>query len=221
MSPFGAVGIVTRSRRGRTVFAAICVLAGVGLGTVLSMAFRSAAGAGEPRASNAAAVATPLLARRAAAPFTLEDQSGAPISLAAQRGHVVLLTFMDPVCTVLCPVMGRDIAAVEQQLPKGVDPELLIVSVAPGRSNADVQKFVSTNLSSPWLPGWHWLIGPDDASLRLAWLHWNITVQPTADDINHDSILNVIDPEGYLRVSFPAPLPVSDVVSAITTIART
>jgi hypothetical protein len=46
-------------------------------------------------------------------------------------------------------------------------------------------------------------------------------VNPTPTDINHDEILEVIDPHGYLRVSFPAPLPVDDVVSAISTVART
>jgi cytochrome oxidase Cu insertion factor (SCO1/SenC/PrrC family) len=219
MSPFSAVGTISRSRRGRAVLASICALAGVGLGAILSVALRPAGPT--TSVSTGGAVAAPRLARQPAAPFILEDQNGAAVSLAAQRGHVVLLTFMDPICSQVCPVMGRDIAAVEQKLPKALDPRLLIVSVAPGRTNSDVQKFLASNLSTPWSAGWHWLLGPDDASLRLAWLHWHVTVQPTAADINHDSILNVIDREGYLRVSFPAPLLVSDVVSAITEIART
>jgi len=212
---------VGRSRRGRAVLAVACSVAGIGLGSLLALATR------HPVAANSASLQPgqprpALLTRQSAPPFTLVDQNGATVSLAAQRGRVVLLTFMDPVCTALCPVMGRDIAAVEQKLPRAIRPELLVVSVAPGRTKADVEHFLSSNLASTsWLSGWHWLLGPNAASLQLTWLHWHIEVDPTPTDINHDELLDVIDPHGYLRVTFPAPLPVDDVVSAITTVART
>ena len=211
---------VGRSHRGRAVLTVACAIAGVALGSLLAVASRhtSAATTTVTHGSSGAA----LLTKQAAPPFTLLDQDGATVSLAAQKGRVVLLTFMDPVCTALCPVMGRDIAAVEQKLPNGIHPELLIVSVAPGRTKADVDHFLNTNLSSAsWSGDWHWLLGPNAAALELTWLHWHVQVSPTPTDINHDEILDVIDPHGYLRVTFPAPLPVSDVVSAITTVART
>jgi cytochrome oxidase Cu insertion factor (SCO1/SenC/PrrC family) len=161
-----------------------------------------------------------LLSKQPAPAFTLTDQNGTPVSLAAEKGHVVLLTFMDPQCTLLCPIMGQDIAAVEKRLPKGLDPVLLIVSVAPGRDRADVDHFIATGHLN-WLAGWHWLLGPSDVALKLAWASWHIAVEPTAGDVNHDALLDVIDSSGHLRVTFPAPLPVSDVVSAIDTVART
>jgi len=126
---------------------------------------------------------------------------------------------MDPQCTMLCPLMGQDIAAVEKQLPKGIDPELLIVSVAPGRVKADVDHFITTE-HIDWLPGWHWLLGPSDAALKLTWLNWHIAVVPTAGDVTHDSLLDIIDASGKLRATFPSPLPVADVVSAITAVAH-
>ena len=161
-----------------------------------------------------------LLAKQPAPPFTLTDQNGTPVSLAAEKGHVVLLTFMDPQCTELCPIMGQDIAALEKRLPRGLNPVLLIVSVAPGRDRADVNHFMASGHVS-WLPNWHWLLGPSDAALKLVWASWHITVQPTATDVGHDALLDIIDRSGHLRVTFPAPLPVSDVVSAIDTVART
>jgi cytochrome oxidase Cu insertion factor (SCO1/SenC/PrrC family) len=205
-------------RRSRVAIVVIGILAGVSGGVVVALAFR-------PHAAPPAAFVAPThsvgasLARQAAPPFTLTDQNGKPVSLAAERGHVVLLTFLDPQCRQLCPVIGKDVGALEKQLPTWIHPVLLIVSVAPGRTLADVTTFLVKETPG-WLPGWHWLLGPNDASLKLTWLHWHISVIPTAADIEHDALLDVIDPEGYLRVTYPAPLYVGDVVADIIKIAR-
>jgi cytochrome oxidase Cu insertion factor (SCO1/SenC/PrrC family) len=123
---------------------------------------------------------------------------------------------MDPLCIDLCPILGRDLVAVEQALPKGISPVLLIVSVMPDRTPADVAHFVATNLATTgkWLPGWHWLIGPSTAALELTWLKWGVPLQPPKTNF-----LDVIDPQGYVRVVYPAPLFVSDVVHAITVVS--
>jgi cytochrome oxidase Cu insertion factor (SCO1/SenC/PrrC family) len=206
------------SRRSKVAVIVIGLLAGVGGGVLVALALR-------PHVAPPVAFSAPsnsagaTLARQAAPPFTLTDQNGNPVSLAAERGHVVLLTFLDPQCRQLCPIVGKDIGAVEKQLPAWVHPVLLIVSVAPGRTLADVNTFLAKE-SPGWLPGWHWLLGPNDASLKLTWLKWHIAVIPTAADIEHDALLDVIDPEGYLRVTYPAPLYVSDVAADIIKIAR-
>lgn len=191
-----------------------CLVAGVGVGTLLSLSLRPHAQAA-PVLPSGGPVIGASLARQYAAPFTLTDQYGNQVSLGAQKGRTVLLAFMDPRCVQLCPVLGRDIAELEQRLPKWVNPELLIVSVTAGRTAADVQHFVTTNLSTPWLPGWRWLIGPNEAALKLTWLQWDIPITPPQDDL-----LAVIDPQGYLRVEYPAPLLIDDAVSAITKVAR-
>jgi hypothetical protein len=121
---------------------------------------------------------------------------------------------MDPLCVDLCPVLGRDIVNVEQALPKGLNPVLLIVSVMPDRTPADVAQFISTNLTTKWSPGWHWLLGPD-VSLKLTWLKWGEPLEPPKTNY-----LDVIDPQGYVRVIYPAPLFVSDVVHAITVVSH-
>ncbi len=202
-------------RVGRSVVAVVVALGGVAAGVALALTV----GATHTTPKPAAAVPDYLLAKQAAPGFNLTDPNGASVSLAAQKGHVVLLTFMDPQCTTLCPLMGQDIAAVEKRLPKGIDPELLIVSVAPGRVKADVDHFITAERIN-WLPGWHWLLGPGDAALKLTWLSWHIAVEPTAGDVTHDSLLDIIDASGKLRATFPSPLPVDDVVSAITTVAH-
>ena len=126
----------------------------------------------------------------------------------------MLLAFMDPLCVNLCPILGRDIVAVEQALPKTIKPVLLIVSVMPDRTAADVAQFVKTNLTTQWDPGWHWLLGPD-ATLKITWLKWG---EPLG--LPKTNYLDIIDPQGYVRVIYPAPLFVSDVVHAVTMVSH-
>ena len=217
MNPSERLGPLTRSRRGQAVLVALALIGGLGIGAIMSLTLHTHTAAAPVAISPSSNVIGAALTRQPTPPLTgLTDQSGTTISLGDEKGHVVLVAFMDPLCVNLCPVLGRDIVAVEQALPKGINPVLLIVSVVAGRPPADVQHFVRTNLSTKWQPGWHWLIGPSDAALKLTWLAWGEPIEPP-----HTNYLDVIDPQGFLRVTYPAPLFVSDVVSSITTIART
>ncbi len=215
MKPLGNVGAVTRSKRGQVVLAILALAGGIGIGAVVSLTQHAKPGAAAAAViSPSANVISAPLTRQTPPPLSgLTDQNGTPVSLSDEKGHVVLLAFMDPLCVNLCPILGRDIVAVEQALPKSVHPVLLIVSVMPDRTAADVTHFVKTNLSTKWDPGWHWLIGPSDAALKLTWIAWG---EPLA--LPKLNFLDLIDPQGYLRVTYPAPLFVSDVVRAVTTI---
>jgi cytochrome oxidase Cu insertion factor (SCO1/SenC/PrrC family) len=214
----GSLGAFSRSKRGQALLAIVAVAGGVGIGTAVSL------GAHARNTPTAPVVISPStnvigapLTRQPTPPLTgLTDQNGDAISLPDEKGHVVLLAFMDPLCIDLCPILGRDLVAVEQALPKGISPVLLIVSVMPDRTPADVAHFVATNLATTgkWLPGWHWLIGPSTAALELTWLKWGVPLQPPKTNF-----LDVIDPQGYVRVVYPAPLFVSDVVHAITVVS--
>jgi cytochrome oxidase Cu insertion factor (SCO1/SenC/PrrC family) len=146
-----------------------------------------------------------------AADFTLPDQGGAAISMSGLRGHEVLITFMDPQCTALCPIMGQEIGAVEASLPAGVRPILLVVSVAPNRTAADVATFTS---HVTWQPGWHWLLG-NQAQLQAVWATYHIAVEPSPTDVAHDETLYVVNPRGVISAGYNAPLPVGDVASTI------
>lgn len=208
---------MTRTKRGQALLVVLALAGGLGIGGVMAFAMH-------PRASTTAAqvnitpstnvIGAPLT-RQTTPPLTgLVDQNGTPISLADEKGHVVLVAFMDPLCVNLCPILGRDIVAVEQALPKTIKPVLLIVSVMPDRTATDVKTFIKTNLTAQWDPGWHWLLGPD-AALKITWLQWGEPLE-----VPKTNYLDVIDPQGYLRVVYPAPLFVSDVVHAITTVAN-
>ncbi len=200
------------------MLAIVAVAGGVGIGAAVSLGAHARITPTAPVVISPSTnvIGAPLTRQPTPALTGLTDQNGDAISLPDEKGHVVLLAFMDPLCTDLCPILGRDLVAVEQALPKGISPVLLIVSVMPDRTRADVAHFVATNLATTgkWLPGWHWLIGPSTAALELTWLKWGVPLQPPKTNF-----LDVIDPQGYVRVIYPAPLFVSDVVHAITVVS--
>jgi cytochrome oxidase Cu insertion factor (SCO1/SenC/PrrC family) len=213
----GSLGAVTRSKRGQALIVTLALAGGLGIGALMSLTMhpRATTTAAQVNITPSANVIGAPLTRQTTPPLTgLVDQNGNPISLADEKGHVVLLAFMDPLCVNLCPILGRDIVAVEQGLPKTIKPVLLIVSVMPDRTDANVKTFIKTNLTTQWDPGWHWLLGPD-ATLKITWLKWGEPLEPPKTNY-----LDVLDPQGYLRVVYPAPLLVSDVVHAVTVVAN-
>jgi cytochrome oxidase Cu insertion factor (SCO1/SenC/PrrC family) len=50
------------------------------------------------------------LPQRAAPGFTLADQDGRRVSLSSFREKVVVLEFMDPHCTDICPIVAQEFA---------------------------------------------------------------------------------------------------------------
>jgi len=92
------------------------------LGTVVGVAIHLALGP----ASTAASLALPRLngqavwqeGARSAPRFRLRDQNGRLVSLAAERGHTVLLAFLDPGCTTRCAVEATGLALAEEQVPR-------------------------------------------------------------------------------------------------------
>jgi cytochrome oxidase Cu insertion factor (SCO1/SenC/PrrC family) len=216
MKSSGSLGGFTRTKRGQALIVVLALAGGLGIGAILSLSMhtRPTAAAAQVAISPSTNVIGAPLTRQPTPPLTgLVDQNGTPVSLPDEKGHVVLLAFMDPLCINLCPILGRDIVAVEQALPKGIKPVLIIVSVMPDRTAANVTQFIKTNLTTQWSPGWHWLLGPD-AQLKITWLKWGEPLEPPKTNY-----LDVIDPQGYLRVVYPAPLFVSDVVHAVTVVA--
>jgi len=217
MKPSGSLGAVTRSKRGQALLVVLALAGGLGIGALMSLTLhpRATTTAAQVNITPSANVIGAPLTRQPTPPLTgLVDQNGTPVSLADEKGHVVLLAFMDPLCVNLCPILGRDIVAVEQALPKTIKPVLLIVSVMPDRTAANVAEFIKTNLTAQWDPGWHWLLGPD-STLKITWLKWGEPLEPPKTNY-----LDVIDPQGYVRVIYPAPLFVSDVTHAITVVAH-
>ena len=75
--------------------------------------------------------------------FQLTGQNGQPVSLASLRGKVVVMTFLDPVCTTDCPIIGAEMKEAGVLLgPADKNVELVAVVANPTyRSVAFTQAF--------------------------------------------------------------------------------
>ena len=89
----------------RRALTAAAVVVGATAGSALALlhAGGGSAPAAQPSDAN---VSWPAGAKRAPA-FRLADAGGAPISLARFRGRPVIVTFIDPACTTLCPLEAK------------------------------------------------------------------------------------------------------------------
>jgi cytochrome oxidase Cu insertion factor (SCO1/SenC/PrrC family) len=133
--------------------------------------------------------------------FTLTDQAGHTMSLASLRGRVVVLEFMDPHCTDICPIVSQEFIDAYRDLGR-LAPRVVFVAVNVNQYHlrvADVAAF-SHEQRLTTIPSWHFVTGPYP-SLRAVWQAYNVAVQapsPNADII-HSSDMYFIDRHGRER----------------------
>jgi cytochrome oxidase Cu insertion factor (SCO1/SenC/PrrC family) len=199
----GALGGVVASARARSV-GAVAALAVIILGAA-------------PMASAAAnRTADPILALAIAgdsasldlpAPgFSLTDQNSQPVSLASLRGKVVLMTFLDPVCTSDCPIIAQEFKQAGQMLgTQDKNVELVAVVANPTyRSTAFTQAF-DRQEGMATVPNWRYLTG-SLSQLSAVWRQYGITVEdlPAGSMAAHNDLAVVIDPAGQIRQELSA-----------------
>ena len=133
--------------------------------------------------------------------FTLTDQNGKQVSLASLHGKVVLLTFLDPVCTSDCPQIAQEFKGTDQVLgAKSRNVELVAIVANPlYRSMAYTRAFDAQERLTK-VPNWLFLTG-SLAQLQQAWKNYAIAAQilPGGGMIAHSDVAYVIDSAGYTR----------------------
>ena len=133
--------------------------------------------------------------------FQLTDQHGQAVSLASLRGKVVLLTFLDPVCTTDCPLIAQEFRAAGQLL--GADSrkvELVAIVANPiYHQVADVQAFDRQEYLDQ-VPNWLYLTG-SVPQLQQVWKNYGIAalILPAGSMIGHTDVAYVIDQAGHVR----------------------
>jgi cytochrome oxidase Cu insertion factor (SCO1/SenC/PrrC family) len=134
--------------------------------------------------------------------FSLTSQDGSAVSLASLRGKVVLLTFLDPVCTVDCPLIAQEFRQADRLLGPGRQRKVELVAVvtnslyrAPEYTRAfDRQEGLAA------LPNWLFLTGSVSA-LHKVWHDYGISAEivPAGGMILHQDSAYVIDAAGHTR----------------------
>lgn len=136
-----------------------------------------------------------------APPFTLTDQQGRAVSLASLRGHVVALTFLDPVCTSDCPLIAQEFRSTDQQLA-GQDGRVDFIAIVanPIYRSVSYTKAFDRQEGLTGLHNWYFLTG-SLSQLQRAWNSYGILVQTIANGamIAHSDLSFVIDAQGRER----------------------
>jgi len=168
-------------------------------------------GAAPMAAAQASPVADTILAQAIDGPsapldgpapaFTLTDQHGRDVTLASLRGKVVLLTFLDPVCTSDCPLEAQEFRQAGQQL--GADSrrvELVAIVANPVDYQLGYTQAFDQQERLDGVPNWLFLTG-DPAVLAKVWAAYGVTAQIEAAGsmIGHSENAYVIDSHGRLR----------------------
>jgi cytochrome oxidase Cu insertion factor (SCO1/SenC/PrrC family) len=165
-------------------------------------------GAGERRAPN----------------FSLRDQDGRPVSVAANRGHPVIVTFIDPLCRNFCPLEAQVVNQMERQIPAAHRPVILAVSTDV---YANARRYLlQDDLEWRLAPEWRWAVGRP-ADLAAVWKNYQIDVRVTtwringtvAHRINHTEAAYVLDATGHERALFVWPFNPQDVEQVLRQLA--
>jgi protein SCO1 len=159
-------------------------------------------------AAAAAAATPPFVGPRISHPavtpdFALRDQQGRLIRLSAQRGKVVVLTFLYTHCPDLCPLTAVHIdEAVDRLGPSRAGVTVLAVSVDPkGDTPAAVKAFVRSHRLGP---EFHYLTGPRRTLARI-WQQYDVkSVKVGGEDPDHTLYVLLLDRGGKTRVLFDA-----------------
>jgi cytochrome oxidase Cu insertion factor (SCO1/SenC/PrrC family) len=133
--------------------------------------------------------------------FQLTDQHGQTVSLASLRGKVVLLTFLDPVCTSDCPLIAQEFRAAGQLLGATAKQVELVAVVANPvyHQVTDVQAF-DRQEHLDQVPNWLYLTG-SVPQLQQVWKDYGLSAEilPAGSMIGHQDIAYVIDRAGHVR----------------------
>jgi cytochrome oxidase Cu insertion factor (SCO1/SenC/PrrC family) len=138
---------------------------------------------------------------RPAPGFTLTDQDGHALSLSRFRGRVVVLEFMDPHCTDICPLVSQEFVDAYHDLGRTAR-KVVFAAVNVNQYFNQVPNVLAYSRAHQLvtIPGWHFFTGPVPA-LRAIWRAYGVEVQaPSPDaDIVHTSVVFVIGPGGTER----------------------
>jgi cytochrome oxidase Cu insertion factor (SCO1/SenC/PrrC family) len=136
-----------------------------------------------------------------AANFTLTSQDGQQVSLSSLHGKVVLLTFLDPVCTSDCPLIAQEMKSADRLLgSKANDTELVAVVANPTYLSTAYTKAFTDQENLSQVPNWLYLTG-SVSQLTAVWHDYGVEVEdlPAGAMVAHNDLAIVIDADGNVR----------------------
>jgi cytochrome oxidase Cu insertion factor (SCO1/SenC/PrrC family) len=181
------------------IFAALGAVVVVMVGTA-PMTFAAANPNADPIISQALN-GTPNIVNTPAPPFALIDQRGTPVSLSSLRGHTVVLTFLDPVCTSDCPLIAQEFHQTDERLGSQRSKVDFVAVVAnPIYRSISFTNAFDRQEGLTHVGNWLYLTG-SVSQLRRVWNSYGVLVQSAGAGamIAHSDLAFVIDAHGHER----------------------
>ncbi len=136
-----------------------------------------------------------------APPFALVDQHGHEVSLASLHGHVVALTFLDPVCTSDCPLIAQEFRNTDERLAAdGNRVDFIAIVANPIYRSVSFTNAFDRQEGLVHVANWYYLTG-SLPELRRVWNSYGVPVQTIPDGamVAHADLAFVIDEQGRER----------------------
>jgi cytochrome oxidase Cu insertion factor (SCO1/SenC/PrrC family) len=133
--------------------------------------------------------------------FTLTSQAGRQVSLASLRGKVVLMTFLDPVCTTDCPIIAAEMHAADTLLgSRASNVELVAVAANPTYTSIAYTRAFDLQEGLNTVPNWLYLTGTV-SQLAAVWHQYGIEVEdlPAGAMAAHNDLAFVISAKGEMQ----------------------
>ena len=162
-----------------------------------------------------------LKPQKAAPPLALHNYTGQPVSLAALRGHAVLVTFVYTHCPDVCPLIVSDLAEAQRELgPAASTVKIVAVTVDPRRDTPGaIRAFLAARGASGRMD---YLIGSMPA-LRRTWKLWDVAVLSGPNQLTngHSAVVYGITASGRMAVVYPSNFTPAQIVHDVPLLAKT
>lgn len=137
--------------------------------------------------------------------FTLADQAGHQVSVGAQRGRWLVVTFLYTQCPDVCPLIAAQLnRAIRTNVGRQARLRVIAVSVDPSRDTlAAVRRYARAHRLAP---AFSWAIG-SRAKLSRVWHAYHVAAQPgPRGTVTHSTFELLVDPEGNERVIYDSTI---------------
>jgi protein SCO1 len=151
--------------------------------------------------------------------FSLRDEHGRAVSMDAERGRWVLLTFLYTTCPDVCPVIAGNLnQALRSPVARRTGLRVISISVDPKRDTpAAARRYAREH---GLLPTFRWALGTR-AELARVWDAYDVAVLPGPKrTVSHSALQLLVDPEGRERLVYDSTVKAADVVHDLKLLER-
>ena len=147
----------------------------------------------------------PVPSGKTAPDFTLKTADGTALRLSAQKGKLVLITFLYTRCRDVCPLIATKLDSIARDLGKDArSVRILAISVDPKGDTASAVR--AYDRSHGLGPEFRWLIGTR-TELYPVWRAYNVGVTgEDTDTVVHTAPVLLLDRRGRPRVYYQQPM---------------